>query len=142
MNNYYAHTRQGMYIKKHGKAYRKATQDAVNEQCSNIGHLPLTDRLSVTVILAPPDNRVRDVDNYMKCLLDALTHAGVWVDDSQIDQLPIYRAKKIRNGAVYVRIDDAEPVLPFEFMIKNCIEWLQNGKLQISPVDVLIYKAL
>ena len=81
--------------------------------------MPLNEKILVTVILAPPDNRVRDVDNYMKCLLDALTQAGVWVDDSQIDQLLIYRATKLSKGAVYIRIEEAEPVLPFEFMIKQ-----------------------
>ena len=119
VNNYYAHTKQGIYIKKDGKAYRRVTQDAVNEQCSNVDQLPLNEKILVTVILAPPDNRVRDVDNYMKCLLDALTQAGVWVDDSQIDQLLIYRATKLSKGAVYIRIEEAEPVLPFEFMIKH-----------------------
>jgi hypothetical protein len=31
----------------------------------------------VEILLYPPDNRRRDIDNYTKGLFDALTHAGV-----------------------------------------------------------------
>jgi crossover junction endodeoxyribonuclease RusA len=35
----------------------------------------------------PPDRRRRDLDNIQKPVLDALQHAGVYEDDSQIDLL-------------------------------------------------------
>ncbi|NBW23084.1 MAG: RusA family crossover junction endodeoxyribonuclease, partial [Caulobacteraceae bacterium] len=50
----------------------------------------------------PPDKRKRDLDNVLKSLLDALTHANVWDDDSQIDDLRIYR--NIVAGMVKVRL--------------------------------------
>lgn len=90
--------------------YRKSAHVAVVEQ---IGYLELDEHLYVEVILYPPDARRRDLDNYMKCLLDALTHAGVWEDDSQIDQLCIFRGqKKAPHGAVLVKISEAGPILP------------------------------
>lgn len=52
---------------------------------------PIQGRLAVSVLLCPPDKRRRDLDNYMKSLLDALTKCGVWEDDSQIDRLTIDR---------------------------------------------------
>jgi crossover junction endodeoxyribonuclease RusA len=41
-------------------------------------------RLRVHHKFYPPDKRRRDSDNYLKPLWDALTHAGVWADDSQV----------------------------------------------------------
>ncbi|NBW20709.1 MAG: RusA family crossover junction endodeoxyribonuclease [Caulobacteraceae bacterium] len=59
---------------------------------------------SVRVVIEafPPDRRKRDLDNILKSLLDALTHAGVWEDDSQIEDLRIYRSTIA--GMVKVRI--------------------------------------
>ena len=40
--------------------------------------------IMVTSFFYPPDRRRRDIDNYFKVLLDALTNAGVWKDDKLI----------------------------------------------------------
>jgi Holliday junction resolvase RusA-like endonuclease len=48
----------------------------------------------------------------MKALLDALTLAEVWEDDSQIDQLLIYRGVVDKHAGVSVRIGEAGPRLP------------------------------
>lgn len=52
---------------------------------------PLTGRLAVSIRVYPPDKRRRDLDNLMKCLIDALQHAGMYQDDSQIDRLLVTR---------------------------------------------------
>jgi crossover junction endodeoxyribonuclease RusA len=39
-----------------------------------------------------PDRRRRDLDNLLKAVQDALAHAGVYDDDSQIVDLRIRRA--------------------------------------------------
>ena len=46
----------------------------------------------VVVAAYMPDLRRRDLDNMFKAPLDALGHAGVYADDSQIHDLRIYRA--------------------------------------------------
>lgn len=51
-----------------------------------------------------PDRRRRDLDNMPKALFDGLTHAGVWTDDSQIDDLRIVRSWAA-GGCVVVRIE-------------------------------------
>ena len=64
-------------------------------------------RLAVEIEAFPPDNRRRDLDNVQKVLIDALMHAGLFDDDSQIDSLHIQRGP-IRKGAgaVLVRVSE------------------------------------
>lgn len=69
----------------------------------------LSGRLSVTITAYPPDRRARDLDNIAKSLLDALTKAGVWGDDSQIDRLIIQRGPVIKDGRVSVEIVEGAP---------------------------------
>jgi crossover junction endodeoxyribonuclease RusA len=45
--------------------------------------------LKVDLQVSRPDNRIRDLDNLLKCVLDAITHANLWNDDSQITDLRI-----------------------------------------------------
>lgn len=48
-----------------------------------------TTPVSVEILAWYPDKRRRDIDNLFKGPLDALTHAGVWQDDSLIESLSI-----------------------------------------------------
>lgn len=62
------------------------------------------ERLSLTIDAYPPDRRKRDLDNILKSLLDALQHAGIYSDDSQIDILKISRICSF-DGFVKVNIE-------------------------------------
>lgn len=62
-------------------------------------------RVSLTIHLYPPDKRVRDIDNIAKPLLDALTQAGVFNDDGQVDRLLIVRKEQQKGGGCRVVID-------------------------------------
>ena len=53
---------------------------------------PLTGRLAVALRFFEPNRLKRDIDNLPKALLDALTQAGLWLDDAQIDCLMLARA--------------------------------------------------
>ncbi len=109
VNNYYAHTKKGVFIKAAGKRYREAITREVIEQHAARG---LDSQLHVSVVLHFKDKRRRDLDNYMKGMLDALTHAGVWDDDKQIDQLSIYRGEIVKEATAVVIIREAGPVIP------------------------------
>ncbi|CAK0750839.1 crossover junction endodeoxyribonuclease RusA [Gammaproteobacteria bacterium] len=65
---------------------------------------PQPHRLAVVCELNPPDRRIRDLDNPWKCLADAITQAGGWYDDSQIDDLRLIRREVIKGGSVTVNI--------------------------------------
>jgi crossover junction endodeoxyribonuclease RusA len=111
VNHYYVKTRNGVFIGKKGKEYRKQAAEALNQQVPGLA-FDSDDKLMVEVVLFMPDKRTRDLDNYNKCLLDALTQAGLFYDDSQIDQLFIYRGALLKSGQVFVRIGHAGPTIP------------------------------
>lgn len=103
INSYYGQTKRGIkYITKRGKLFREGVLQSCFEQ--NAFGLSLEDRLQLDVILYPPDKRTRDLDNYMKALLDAMTHSKVWVDDEQVDGLAIHRGKVVKGGKCAVRV--------------------------------------
>ncbi|QMK28847.1 phage O protein family [Escherichia coli] len=53
-------------------------------------------------------NRIRDLDNYNKALFDALTHAGVWEDDSQVKRMLVEWGPVIPEGKVEITISKYE----------------------------------
>lgn len=62
-------------------------------------------RLRVHLFLNPPTRQAFDVDNRAKGPLDALQHAGVIPDDSQVDFLSIERGPVIKKGRLTVTIE-------------------------------------
>jgi len=106
VNLYWRHKVTGriatVYVSAEGKQYRKAVNDLVLEAATVQRYLKQTGPVRVVIEAFPPDRRKRDLDNILKSLLDSLTHAGVWEDDSQIEDLRIYRSTIA--GMVKVRI--------------------------------------
>lgn len=101
-------------LSSEGKEYRATVQRIIHR-------LAITDRfagrVSVCIHACPPDKRRRDLDNILKAALDALTHVGIWADDSQIDSLFITRGQVKDAGLLYVTIDalpDVQPALPID----------------------------
>lgn len=64
-----------------------------------------TGELRVSILLSPPDRRRRDIDNPIKPILDALTHAGVWGDDSQVKSLEIVMMGVTKGGTAHVTVE-------------------------------------
>lgn len=62
-------------------------------------------RLEMQVTLYPKDRRKQDIDNRIKALWDALTDAGVFDDDEQIDVLMVQRGAIKKGGGCLVMID-------------------------------------
>jgi len=72
----------GMYMTKDAKAWK---EQAIWE-CKTYyrKQKPLEDNLAVLIIFMVKSRGKWDIDNRLKSLLDALTGAGIWVDDRQI----------------------------------------------------------
>ena len=102
MNTYWRTFQGRMIISAKGREYRKAVADQVLIQR---GAKHLEKKMRVEIEAWRPDNRRRDLDNLLKAVLDACTHAGVWVDDSNIVDLRIYWAEQI-GGMLKVKVSE------------------------------------
>ena len=81
-------------ISKNGRKYRTNVAASVLRQKQGP---PLSGRLSVWIELFPPTRRAFDLDNRLKSLLDAMQHAGVYLDDGQIDRLLVDRGEVVKG---------------------------------------------
>lgn len=103
VNHYYGQARNGKkFIKPKGKKFRLDVQEIVAQKQAKT----MEGRVSVFIAIYPPDKRKRDIDNVLKALLDALTKAGVWDDDEQIDVLEIRRNTNVKGGLVKIVISE------------------------------------
>lgn len=105
VNTYWRHLSKGplagrTLISERGRAFRKAVEEILLVE--RIGKAP-EGNLAVTIEARMPDKRKRDLDNIPKAVLDALTHCGVWLDDSLIDDLRVWRSDRT-GGEVIVTI--------------------------------------
>lgn len=92
VNTYWRHPTTGKLAGRHlisakGRAYRDAVRTLIAESRLDRFSGPV----AVDIQAYPPDRRKRDIDNVLKSLFDSLTHAGVWDDDYQIEDLRIRR---------------------------------------------------
>lgn len=109
VNRYWRSVAGRVLISQEGRAYREAVLAQMMIQRKAATH---TGKLVVEIEAWRPDNRVRDLDNLLKATLDALTHAGVYKDDSQIVDLRIFWAQE-KGGMLKVRIWEADSVQQF-----------------------------
>lgn len=101
VNHYWRRVGPRTLISRGGRWYR----ETVIAMLAAAGAERLSGKLAVHLILHPPDQRRRDLDNAPKALLDALQHGGLYQDDSQIDLLIIRRGLQIIGGQAHVRLD-------------------------------------
>ena len=86
VNHEWTMARGRTILTRTGREYRARVNALVMAQ-RHEGRLPLAPLdfpLAARLDLWPPDRRRRDADNYAKAAFDALTHAGVWLDDSLV----------------------------------------------------------
>lgn len=86
-----------------GRSFRKGALDAC--LLARVTGARLQGRLALHLVVCAPDRRSRDLDNTVKGVQDALTHAGVWLDDSQIDRLVVERGPIVSGGEVRAHVE-------------------------------------
>lgn len=100
VNHYWGVHGHRRFIKKRGLQFREEVATIVENKPK------FTGRMWVKLVVHPPDNRKRDLDNLLKATLDALEKAGLYKDDNLFDDIHIVRAQKIEGGEVVVMIGD------------------------------------
>ena len=108
MNGYWPNVGGRVYVSEKGSRFRAKVIAELGAMrlAGRVSPRPMTGRIGVYIEAHPPEKpkRRRDLDNYLKPLLDALMHAKVFVDDEQIDDERIVRKAPCPDGKVVVTI--------------------------------------
>lgn len=80
VNNYYAVVRGRKILSKRGREYKRGAA----QHLLVWGLQRIEGPVWVELLYVPPDRRRRDLDNLLKPVLDSLTEAGIYGDDSQV----------------------------------------------------------
>jgi len=92
-------------LSKRGRQYRKDAALAI--KCSPAARdEPFTGQVRLDIHLYPPTRRKFDCDNMVKCVQDAMTHAGIWEDDSQVKILRVEKCEVVKGGKAEVYIHE------------------------------------
>lgn len=104
-NHAVRHGRNGSYRTKEYEAYRRHVRQAIVAY-NAVQAVPEGVTIFVTFTLAPPDRRRRDADNLCKVLLDSLTAAGLWPDDSNkvIRKLTLEWVDPVPGGRIWLEV--------------------------------------
>ena len=89
------------YLCEEGAAFKKSVYYQVLNKIP--WRADKDDRFAVEIDFCFKDRRRRDIDDYFKLLLDALTDAVVWLDDSQIIKLT-GRKEQGRENSITINI--------------------------------------
>jgi len=96
VNRYWRSVNGRVVLSREGRAYREHAQHLARQS------KPFRGEVWLRIVVSPPDRRNRDMDNVLKAILDALQHAGVYLDDSQVSELYVRRCPVKKGGSVYV----------------------------------------
>lgn len=104
LNHVFGRRGNRTFIRPAGVEFRKQ----VTEIVADAGHPTIEGRVAVFAAVHPKNRIRQDIMNREKALNDALTHAGVWLDDSQVDSFHIVRREPVKGGKIIVVITEIE----------------------------------
>jgi crossover junction endodeoxyribonuclease RusA len=85
INHYWRRVGAKTLISREGRRFREEVVAKISQRKVRA----ISGPVRVHILACRPDKRRRDIDNILKSLLDALGHAGVYEDDSQIWDLSV-----------------------------------------------------
>lgn len=102
VNNYFKRNGRRTFLPKEALVFR-------DEVAKAFGKLePETGYLHLMIDQHPKNNVRRDIDNYIKPLMDAMQVCGVMVDDVQVKRLSVVRGENIEGGCCFVKVERIE----------------------------------
>lgn len=104
INHYWRRVGARTILSRKGREYRAR----VLAQLGMATEPALRGPLAVEIKVSAPDRRRRDLDNVLKALLDAMQHANVYVDDSQVVWLLVEKHPPRDGGSVQVTITELQ----------------------------------
>lgn len=106
VNAYWRAVSGRVIVSASGRRYQRAVKELVaSSGLLERPGFPLTGRLRTAWVMFPPIGVARcDLSNFLKAAEDALTKAGVWLDDSLIDSGSFDRGEPVHGGALAVTI--------------------------------------
>jgi crossover junction endodeoxyribonuclease RusA len=100
-------------LSEKGRAYRAHVAACVIREraAGSLPRTPYDQPVAVEIRATPPNKARRDIDNLPKAIFDALTHAGVWTDDSLVHRLSICWSPGTAGGvAIWITpISESKP---------------------------------
>jgi crossover junction endodeoxyribonuclease RusA len=105
-NTYYRAVKGRVLLSARGRKYKDDVSIVL--MAARVKAIP--GRIRLDIDLHPPDRQKRDCDNSLKALVDSLK-GHLFVDDSQVDEIHVYRREVRRPGVAVVtvsRIEEAE----------------------------------
>lgn len=103
MNTYWRNFRGRMVLSAKGREYSIEVEKIVCVRGDK--GFPIKGRLCIEIYLHRGDRRSYDIDNCLKAVCDSMTKAGVWEDDSQIDEIVVRRKALLKPGRAYILIN-------------------------------------
>lgn len=107
VNTYWRHVDGKTLLSAKARQYRKDACYLIQLQMG-VDAKTFDRSIAMTIVAYMPDRRKRDLDNILKPILDVFTHAGVYLDDSQIDYLTIRRGPVKASGTLTVTIQEMQ----------------------------------
>ena len=111
VNVYWRNVGGRVLISREGRAYARVVYGCALEQSMttlSVGRKVFVVPVSVDIIAYPPNRARRDLDNLPKAVLDALTKARVWEDDSLVHDLRIRWGEARKGGEIQITINAME----------------------------------
>lgn len=125
------------FLSKKGREYKKMLVDLHSNDDLN----PITEPLFVQITIVPPDNRMRDLDNYIKPILDGIKYLEMIEDDSQVQVLLVSKEApniKYNKGLVVVKMSDISGLIGFDLEDRLDLEQLEN-MMSLFDSDDLVH---
>ena len=105
LNHMWGMSGKRKYLKKEAHQFREAVvEEAIRTKAKISG------RLAIFIALYPSTLRKFDLDNRVKAVQDALEHAGVFLNDEQIDFLWVVRRPVVKGGMCKVLLVEHDKV--------------------------------